>query len=338
MTAPVIIAIDAMGGDTGPGVIVPACLRALQRHPSLRLLLVGQPAVLEPYLASIPDRARLIAASEVVAMDEAPARALRGKKDSSMRKALELVRDGEAAACVSAGNTGALVAKARYILKTVDGIDRPAIASPIPATHGKTYMLDLGANADCNAEQLFQFAVMGSGLAQSVFEIPEPSIALLNIGEESIKGTATIQEADRLLRQASLNYIGFVEGDDIMSGKVNVVVTDGFTGNVALKTMEGICLQVAGVVREELSRGVVRRVLSGRWLGTRRAVSRRLDPRQYNGASLVGLRGSVIKSHGGADEVAFGYAIDEAILEAGHAVPEHIARRVAQLGMSREAV
>lgn len=317
---------------------MPASCRALQRHPELELLLVGQPKVLQRHLREQPERMQLVAASEVVAMDEPPARALRGKKDSSMRRALELVRDGTAAACVSAGNTGALVAKARYILKTVEGIDRPAIASAIPANGAQTYMLDLGANADCTAEQLVQFAVMGAGLAQSVFEIHRPSVALLNIGEESIKGTATIREADQLLRQSGLNYAGFIEGDEIMSGKVNVVVTDGFTGNIALKTMEGICFQLVEVVREELTRGPFRRALSGLLAPTRAAIRRRLDPRQYNGASLVGLRGSVIKSHGGADQVAFGYAIDEAILEAGHKASANIARCVAQQGPTREAV
>ncbi|MBT8144252.1 MAG: phosphate acyltransferase PlsX [Gammaproteobacteria bacterium] len=338
MTAAVVIAVDAMSGDHGPVVTVPAALTALERHSQLEILLVGQPDVLHEHLDDLPARMQIVAATEVVAMDEPPAQALRGKRDSSMRNALELVRDGRAQACVSAGNTGALVAKSRYLLKMVDGIDRPAIASALPARGGKTCMLDLGANSDCSAQNLLQFAIMGSGLAQGVFGVEQPTVALLNIGSESIKGTSQIREADQLLRQTGLNYLGYIEGDGIMAGTANVVVTDGFTGNVALKTMEGACRELLSIVREEVQRGPLQRALSGLLGSGHSGLSRRFDPRRYNGASLLGLRGSVVKSHGGADELAFGYAIDEAILEAGGDLPQRIAQCVSQAAVTREAV
>ena len=316
-----------MSGDCGPRVTVPAARRALGRHADLQLILVGQRSVLrEQAGGELPSRISLAGASEVVAMDEPPASALRGKKDSSMRKALELVRDGQAHACVSAGNTGALVAKSRYLLKTIEGIDRPAIVSTIPARNGHACMLDLGANADCTAQHLLQFAIMGAGLAQGVFGAASPRVALLNIGEESIKGTAAIREADQLLRATALNYIGYIEGDAIMAGRADVIVTDGFTGNVALKTIEGVCLQINRTIREEFSHGVTSRMLAALCAPVLRALDRRLDPRRHNGASLVGLRGNVVKSHGRADEFAFANAIDQAVLEARGDVPATIAR------------
>lgn len=334
----VVIAVDAMSGDHGPAVTVAASMQALARNPELEIVLAGQVEAIEPHLGGSSQRVRLAAASEVVAMDEHPARALRGKKDSSMRRALELVRDGEAQACVSAGNTGALVAKSRYVLGKLEGIDRPAITVPIPARGARTCMLDLGANADCTPVQLQQFAIMGSVLAQCLFDIERPTVALLNIGEESIKGTSLIREANGLIAASGLNYIGYIEGDALMSGRANVVVTDGFTGNVALKTMEGVCMRVLEAVREEFSRGPLRRALSGLYAPVLSSLARRLDPRAYNGASLVGLPGNVIKSHGGADAVAFGHAIDIAVLEAHKGIPGKIARRLADAGSRQEAV
>lgn len=335
---PVVIAVDAMSGDHGPAVTVPASVNALARNPDLEIVLAGKADAIGAHLGEIPARMRVVDAREVVAMDEHPARALRGKKDSSMRRALELVRDGAAHACVSAGNTGALVAKSRYLLRTVAGIDMPAITVTIPARGAHTCMLDLGATADCTATQLQQFAIMGSVLAQCLFELEAPKVALLNIGAESIKGTSLIREADALIAAAGLNYIGYIEGDALMSGAANVIVTDGFTGNVALKTMEGVCARVLEGVREEFSRGALRRALSGLYAPVLNSLARRLDPRAYNGASLVGLRGTVIKSHGGADAVAFGHAIDIAVLEAHKGLPRQIARRLEGAASRQEAI
>ncbi len=328
-----------MSGDFGPQITVAAAHSALERHDDIRLILVGQKSALREHTGGdLPDRMSLLSASEVVAMDEPPARALRGKKDSSMRKALELVRDGEAHACVSAGNTGALVAKSRYLLKTIDGIDRPAIVSTIPSRDGHACMLDLGANADCTAQHLLQFAIMGAGLAQAIFSDASPRVALLNIGEESIKGTAAIREADQLLRATSLNYIGYIEGDAIMAGRADVIVTDGFTGNVALKTMEGACAQIIRTINSEFASSPWRRLLAAMCSPVLKALDRRLDPRRYNGASLLGLRGNVVKSHGGADELAFANAIDQAVLEARGDVPVRIARCLAGAVTRQEAV
>ena len=328
-----------MSGDFGPRVTVAAARRALERHADLQLILVGQRSVLrEQAGGELSSRISLASASEVVAMDEPPARALRGKKDSSMRKALELVRDGEAHACVSAGNTGALVAKSRYLLKTIDGIDRPAIVSTIPARDGHACMLDLGANADCSAQHLLQFAIMGAGLAQGIFADASPRVALLNIGEESIKGTAAIREADQLLRATALNYIGYIEGDAIMAGRADVIVTDGFTGNVTLKTMEGVCSQINRTIKQQFSGSAARRMLAALCASALRALDERLDPRRYNGASLLGLRGNVVKSHGAADEFAFANAIDQAVLEARGDVPATIARCLESAVSRQEAV
>jgi len=257
-------------------------------------------------------------------MDELPSQALRGKKDSSMRVAINLVKAGQADACVSAGNTGALMATARFVLKTVPGIDRPAICALIPSHGGHTHMLDLGANADCTPEQLFQFAVMGAALAGAVYNISAPRVGLLNIGEEEIKGIEKVKEAAKLIAAAHLNYIGFVEGDDIFSKDVDVVVTDGFVGNVSLKTMEGLAKMISQFIREEFRRTAVTRFLAVLALPVLHSLKRRLDPRHYNGASLLGLRGVVVKSHGGSDSVGFASAIRIAILEVQNQVPQRI--------------
>ena len=329
MQEPVTIALDVMGGDRGAEVFVPAAVSILSEQPTLRLILVGQPAVIEPALerldtAGVSDRLEIVAASQVVEMDEHPRDALRKKKDSSMRVAINQVRENKAHACVSAGNTGALVATARFVLRTLPGIDRPAIMSAVPAIGGHTHMLDLGANAHCTAEQLFQFAVMGSVVAADVYGIDKPRIGLLNIGEEDIKGDENIRAAAKLIGASNLNYIGFVEGDDIFSGRVDVVVSDGFTGNVSLKTMEGVAHMIAKLMRDEFTRDARAKLLGLLAKPVLHSVKEKLDPRLYNGASLVGLNQIVIKSHGGADEVAFENAIRTAVLEVEKGVPTHI--------------
>ncbi|MDE2195916.1 MAG: phosphate acyltransferase PlsX [Gammaproteobacteria bacterium] len=329
-TDTVTIALDAMGGDHGPGVVVPAALSMLARHSFLHIILVGDAPTLTPMVsrqqAEYGDRLTVQHASEVVLMDEPPSQALRGKKDSSMRIAINLVKAGTADGCVSAGNTGALMATARFVLKTVPGIDRPAICALIPSHGGHTHMLDLGANADCTPEQLFQFGVMGSALANAVYNIAAPRVGLLNIGEEEIKGNEKVREAARLLTGSHLNYIGFVEGDDIFSRDVDVVVTDGFVGNVSLKTMEGLAKMISQNIREEFRRTAFTRFLAFVSLPVLRALKRRLDPRHYNGASMLGLKGVVVKSHGGTDSVGFASAIRIAILEVQNQVPQRISR------------
>lgn len=317
-----------MGGDHGPSVTVPAALAALQRDAGLRITLVGLKDPLRELLngAGAPLRERIVVreASQVVTMDEKPQEALRKKKDSSMRVAIDLVKSGEADACVSAGNTGALMATGRFVLKTIDGIDRPAIISRIRARHGHTHMLDLGANSECSAEHLFQFAVMGSVVAADMHGIARPRIGILNIGEEETKGDSVVQEAARLLSASQLNYIGFVEGDDIFSGEADVVVTDGFTGNVALKTMEGLANMLVGAVKTEYTRNPLRYIGAVASWPALRSLRREFDPRTYNGASMVGLTGIVIKSHGSADTVSFANAIAVGLIEARKGVPTQI--------------
>jgi len=317
-----------MGGDHGPVVTVPASLDALVREPDLRITLVGLSESITPHLGSgvrrFGDRIRLREASQVVTMDEKPQDALRKKKDSSMRVAIDLVKAGEADACVSAGNTGALMATARFVLKTVEGIDRPAIISRIRARHGHTQMLDLGANSECTAEHLFQFAVMGSVVAADMHGIANPRVGILNIGEEQTKGDGVVQEAARLLSASKLNYIGFVEGNDIFSGEVDVVVTDGFTGNVALKSMEGLVTMLVSALKTEYTRNPLRYLAALASWPVIRTLRREFDPRTYNGASMVGLTGVVIKSHGSADAMSFGNAIRVALIEAQKGVPTQI--------------
>ena len=257
-------------------------------------------------------------------MDERPQDALRKKKDSSMRVTIDLVKAGEADACVSAGNTGALMATARFVLKTVEGIDRPAIISRIRARHGHTHMLDLGANSECTAEHLFQFAVMGSVVASDMHGIENPRIGVLNIGEEQTKGDSVVQEAARLLIASKLNYVGFVEGNDIFSGEVDVIVTDGFTGNVALKSIEGLANMLVGALKAEYTRNPLRYFGALASWPVIRSLRREFDPRTYNGASMVGLTGVVIKSHGSADILSFGNALRVALIEARKGVPTQI--------------
>jgi glycerol-3-phosphate acyltransferase PlsX len=274
------------------------------------------------------DRLRFKAASEVVAMDEPPADALRRKKDSSLRVAIELVKKGEADACVSSGNTGALMATARYILKTLPGIDRPAIIAAVPGINGPTYMLDLGANVGCTSEQLLQFALMGSVVAGDMLEVAQPRVGLLNIGQEDMKGNEVVREAGELLAASGLNYTGFIEGDGIFCADVDVVVSDGFVGNVALKTMEGVAGLIVSVLKEEFHRNVLRNVQGLVAKSALEAIRERLDPRRYNGASLVGLNGIVLKSHGSADKFAFENAVKVAIVEARKGVPLQIGKLI----------
>ncbi len=327
------IALDAMGGDHGPEVVVPAVAQVAREYPDLTLILVGDAAVLRAALVRyrLREGERLIVqpASEVIGMDEAPSKALRGKKDSSMRVAINLVKTGQADAVVSAGNTGALMAIARFVLKTIPGIDRPAIMSRMPTVHGHTYMLDLGANADCTPEQLYQFAVMGAAMVGAVHGIKRPSVALLNIGEEEIKGIESIKKAALLLQKSTLNYVGFIEGNHIFDNRANVVVCDGFVGNVALKTSEGVARLIAHFLREEFTRTWYTKLAALAAYPVLKSLRSRMDPRLYNGASLLGLQGIVIKSHGGADSVAFANAIKIGILEIEENIPGRIADLVA---------
>jgi phosphate acyltransferase len=331
----VTISLDAMGGDLGAEIVVPAALDALKRFDDLELILVGDEPTVAAQLAKSGARAssrlRLQHTTQTVGMDEPPAQALRLKKDSSMRVAINLVRAGAAQACVSAGNTGALMATARFVLKTLAGIDRPAIITGMPSLKGHTHVLDLGANVDCKAEHLFQFAVMGSVLASAVDELENPRVGLLNVGQEAIKGNDQVKEANRLLENSLLNYVGYVEGDAIYCGDVDVVVCDGFVGNVSLKASEGVARMVAQLARREFGRNLRRRLGGLAAMPALKALRDHIDPRRYNGASLVGLRGVVIKSHGGADAFSFENAIQIARVEARKSVPQRIDKQLERL-------
>jgi glycerol-3-phosphate acyltransferase PlsX len=331
----VTISVDAMGGDHGPPVTVAASLRFLEETPDASIVLVGREEAIRKLLdgarSPAADRVSIQAAGEVVEMDEAPADALRRKKDSSMRVAINLVKDGRAQACVSAGNTGALMAISRFVLKTLPGIDRPAIAAQLPTRKGVTTALDLGANVNCTPEQLLQFAVMGSALVATVDGIERPSVGLLNIGEEDIKGNDVVKQAGELLKASGLNFYGNVEGTDIYKGTTDVIVCDGFVGNVALKTSEGLVTMLADFLREEFTRNAFRKVLAVLALPVLRSFKRRVDPRRHNGATLVGLKGVVVKSHGAADALAFRYALKKAYAEAALGVLDRIAQRIAAM-------
>lgn len=338
----ITIALDAMGGDHGPKVVVPAAITVLAEQPELRLILVGDETLIGAELEKqrfVPNERLVVQhASQQVEMDELPSQALRGKRDSSMRVAINLVKQGRAGACVSAGNTGALMATARYVLKMLPGIDRPAIITELPTMKGHTHVLDLGANVDSTADNLFEFAVMGSVLASAVENKERPSVALLNIGEEEIKGNERIKEAARMLADSELNYVGFIEGDGIYRGEVDVVVCDGFVGNVALKTSEGVAQMIGHYIRQEFNRNLFTRVAGLICAPVLRAFKNKIDPRNYNGASLMGLQGIVIKSHGGADAVAFANAIGEAVIEVKKDVPQRITRQLESLLLKRRAI
>ncbi|MEB5970918.1 phosphate acyltransferase PlsX [Pantoea dispersa] len=331
------LAVDAMGGDFGPCVTVPAALQALASHTQLVLLLVGDPDIISSFLAkadsSLLGRVQVIPAESVIASDAKPSQAIRNSRGSSMRVALELVKEGKAQACVSAGNTGALMGLAKLLLKPLDGIERPALMTVLPhQQHGKTVVLDLGANVDSDSEMLVQFAVMGAVMAEEVLEISQPRVALLNIGQEETKGLETIRAASAVLRASpQINYIGYLEGNDLLTGKTDVLVCDGFVGNVTLKTMEGVVRMFLSLLKS--SGEGKKRAWWLKWLGRwiQKRLAKRfghLNPDQYNGACLLGLRGTVIKSHGAANQRAFAVAIEQAEQAVRKQVPERIAARL----------
>ncbi|MDR0633874.1 MAG: phosphate acyltransferase PlsX [Azoarcus sp.] len=331
----VTVAVDCMGGDHGPSVTVPAVLAFLRGHPGAHAILVGREEVLTPLageaLAAPGGRLRIHPASQVVGMDEPPKSAVRAKKDSSMRVAIDLVKRGEAQAAVSAGNTGALMAIARFVLKTLPGIDRPAICFALPTVKGHAYALDLGANPECTAEHLLQFGIMGAMLASALDHIERPTVGLLNVGAEEIKGNELTKQAAELLRQSSLNYYGYVEGDDIYKGRTEVVVCDGFVGNVALKTSEGLAKMLTTFLREEFMRSPFSKLMGLMARPVLRRFRHRIDPGRYNGAVLLGLRGVVLKSHGSADAFAFEQALARAADAASNRLIERIGDKMAAL-------
>ncbi|MEI8574194.1 phosphate acyltransferase PlsX [Methylomonas sp. LW13] len=328
------LSIDAMGGDFGPQVTVPASLACLRKNPDLNLIMVGDEAVLgnllSQALVEFKGRISIQHASQVVEMDEAPQKALKNKKDSSMRVAINLVQEGKADACVSAGNTGALMATARFVLKMIPGIERPAIISTLPSTFGHTHMLDLGANVDSSAEQLYQFAVMGEEVVKAVEKIERPRIGLLNIGEEDMKGNEQVKAAAKLLENSGLNYIGYVEGNSINAGsvKVDLIVSDGFVGNIALKSIEGAAKMIGSKLKDSFSQNWLTKLAGLIAYPVLKRFKDSIDPRLYNGASFIGLRGLVIKSHGGADALAFETAIHLAEVEVAQGVIRKISEKL----------
>ncbi len=333
---PVTVAVDAMGGDHGPVVTLAAALSFLEETPDARVIAVGREDALAAALARhkspASGRLSLQAATEVVEMHEPPADALRRKKDSSMRVAINLVKDGIAQACVSAGNTGALMGISRFVLKTLPGIDRPAIAGQLPTTTGGVVtVLDLGANVNCSAEQLVQFAVMGTALVAAVDGVERPTVGLLNVGEEEIKGNDLAKETGELLRASGLNFFGNVEGDDIFKGTTDVIVCDGFVGNVALKASEGLATMLYERLKAEFTRNLLTRLAALVAYPVLLAFKHRIDPRRHNGATLIGLKGVVVKSHGSADALAFKHALRKAYAEVAHGVLDKIAQRVAAM-------
>lgn len=329
----VIVAIDAMGGDHGPVVTVPAAFDFLRRHEDAGVVLVGKAELLNPLVnsqaAAFGSRLVVQDAREVVGMDESPALAMRNKKDSSMRVAINLVKEGAAQGCVSAGNTGALMATSRFVLKMLPGIERPAICSVLPTVKGHVLMLDLGANVDCEAEHLLQFAIMASTLVRAT-EQKDPTVGLLNIGEEEIKGNEVVKKASELLRVSGLNFVGNIEGDGIFRGEADIVVCDGFVGNVSLKTTEGLVQMIATFLREEFGRNVFTKLAALVAMPVLKRFKRRVDHRVYNGASLLGLRGIVVKSHGSADPYAFRHAIEVAYEAAKGQVIQRITEHMTQ--------
>ena len=339
------IALDAMGGDFGPEVVIPAAIHVVKKSRNIHIILVGDETCLRDFAKDqnidLDRYFQIQHASQVVEMHEDPRHAVRKKKHSSMRVAIDMVKDGRAQAIVSAGNTGALMATAKFVLKTLPGIERPAICTAIPSYNGHTHMLDLGANVDSSAQQLFQFAVMGSVLAEAVDNAHKPKVGLLNIGSEDGKGNAQVKEANTFLQSGPFNYIGYIEGDDIYSDKVDVVVCDGFVGNISLKTMEGVAKMIATMMREEFKRSILSMFAGLIAMPVLNRFKKRVDPRMYNGASMLGLTGIVIKSHGSADVLSYANAIEIALLEVEKSVPEHIRERMEPLlakGGSEHAV
>jgi glycerol-3-phosphate acyltransferase PlsX len=335
MSATYRIALDAMGGDHGLNVVVPAALEALKQYNDIALILVGDEQKVRAALAEhgTKDNQRLSIrhASQVVDMDELPALALKKKKDSSMRVAIDLVKQDQADAVVSAGNTGALMATSRFVLRMIPGVDRPALCTVMPNMHGHTHMLDLGANVDSSAEHLYQFALMGSELAKAIDDIRNPTVGLLNIGQEAIKGNEQVKAANALLKDSPLNYIGYVEGDGIYLGKVDVIVCDGFVGNVALKTSEGLAKMISGKLKASFTRNLLSKLTGLVALPVLNKFREEVDPRRYNGASLLGLQGIAVKSHGGADSLAFANAIGIARTEIIKKLPQRINTQMTEL-------
>jgi glycerol-3-phosphate acyltransferase PlsX len=335
MGAPVTIALDAMGGDHGPSVVIPAAAISAIRHPEARFLLVGDSARIEPELRghlALAAKSQVVHTDIAVAMDEKPSQALRkGRWKSSMWLALEAVRDGRADAAVSAGNTGALMAMAKFCLKTIPGIDRPAIAAIWPTVEAECIVLDVGANVGADARQLAEFALMGAAMARALFGMEKPSVGLLNIGVEEVKGLDEIKKAAAVLKEAPLpiRYKGFIEGDDVGRGAVDVVVTDGFTGNIALKTAEGTAKQIGEYLRAAMGRSLLARIGAVLAQGAFRALKDKMDPRQLNGGIFLGLNGIAVKSHGGTDATGFASAIDLAYDMASNAVVKRLASDIA---------
>ncbi len=325
------VAVDAMSGDRGTAVIVDAVRRVFESRDDVHLLLVGDPDTIKKHIGSKPlpeGRYAIVPADQVVTMEDTAAVALRNKKTSSMRIAINMVKEGRASAAVSAGNTGALMAISRFVLKTAPGIDRPAICTTIPAIDGHTHMLDLGANIDCTAEHLYQFACMGSILAEAVDGVKAPRVGLLNIGSEDIKGNEQVKDAAQLIGNSALNYIGFVEGNEIYTDRVDVVVCDGFVGNISLKTSEGVARMVSHYLKEEFKRNPLNKLIGLFAMPILKAFRKRIDPRRYNGASLLGLQGVVIKSHGSADALAFANAIEIGLLASDSDLPTMISSQL----------
>lgn len=336
----IIIAIDAMGGDVGLDTTLNATASALNRHANLHCMLVGNQAKIQAHQSYglLPvERIEIVASTQVVEMGDSPQSVLRHKTDSSMWRAIELVRDGKAQACVSAGNTGALMASARYILKMLPTISRPAICTAVPCVGGHTHWLDLGANVDAKAEQLEQFAIMGSEIARAVDGVDKPRVGLLNVGTEAIKGSQVIKEAAKRLEESALNYVGFVEGDDIfLNPQLEVVVCDGFVGNVALKSSEGLAKYIQYQLSQSFRKNIFTKLAGLMALPVLRQMKASIDPRRYNGASLVGLQGIIVKSHGNADAYAFENAINIAHLEIQHNVLERIREKLSSLSLSSD--
>ncbi len=326
------IAVDAMGGDFGPEVTVPGTLSALSDNADTSFVLVGDSELIGEQLRRAnhrdSERLRIVHASEVVDMNESPTHAVRRKKDSSMRVAIDLVKNKEVGACVSAGNTGALMAIAHFVLRTFPGIHRPAIIGQIPTVSGHVNLLDLGANAECSSEDLLQFGIMGSTFVKYMEDTPNPRVALLNIGVEDIKGNQVIKGASKLFQASTLNYCGYIEGDAIFTGDVDVIVCDGFAGNIAIKTGAGVSKFIQNALREELQKNIIRKLTAVMVIPALKGVKSRIDPRVFNGAALIGLQGTVIKSHGSADAVAFSYALRQAVIDVKNQIPLKIKQEV----------
>lgn len=334
----VTVAIDCMGGDHGPDVTVRAALDFVRRYEDVTVLLVGVETRLRPFLdQGVGSRVLVRHASEIVGMDESPALAIRNKKDSSMRVAIDLVKSGEADACVSAGNTGALMAISRFVLKMLPGIDRPAICGVLPTVNGHVHVLDLGANVDCTPEHLLQFGIMGASLVGAIEHKDRPSVGILNIGEEDIKGNDVVKRAAELLKDSGLNFVGNVEGDGLYKGEAEVIVCDGFVGNVALKASEGLAQMLATFLRQEFGRNFLTKLIALLAIPVLRHFKRRVDHRRYNGASLLGLKGIVVKSHGSADAFSFRIALEQAADIVRSGVLTRITERVAQQQPIQEA-